>query len=71
MSEEQKTFSEVVKPVMEWLAKNKHPHTKIIIESNRAEMVEGAEIVMTGDLKNAVTDGQRQTGHFYRSVEWY
>ncbi len=50
MSEEQKTFEEVVKPVMEWLAKNKHPHTSIIIDATRAELVEGVETVITDEF---------------------
>ena len=47
---EEKTFEEVVKPVMEWLAKNKHPHTSVIIEATRAEMVEGVEAVLTDEF---------------------
>lgn len=43
--QEQKTFEEVVKPVMEWLAKNKHPHTIINIEATRAELLEGVECI--------------------------
>lgn len=50
MSEEEKTFEEVVKPVMEWLAKNKHPHMSIIIEATRAELVEGVEVVVTDEF---------------------
>lgn len=37
---EKKTFEEVVRPVMEWLAKNRHPNTKIVVESDRAQIVE-------------------------------
>lgn len=50
MSEEQKTFEEIVKPVMEWLAKNKHPHMSIIIEATHAELVEGVECVVTDEF---------------------
>jgi hypothetical protein len=28
-------------PVIEWMNKNYHPHTKVIIESNGFELVEG------------------------------
>jgi hypothetical protein len=35
----QEEFEAVVKPVMKWLAENANPHTKIIIESNSAELV--------------------------------
>ena len=48
--EEEKTFEEVVKPIMEWLAKNKHPHTSIIIEATHAELVEGVECVATDEF---------------------
>ena len=34
-------FIELVNPVMKWMAENLHPHTKIIIEANLAELVEG------------------------------
>lgn len=34
-------FHNLVLPVMEWLDKNHHPHTKIILDSTRAELVEG------------------------------
>jgi len=36
-----KDFDKVVKPVMKWLKKNCHPHMKVIIDSNVAELVEG------------------------------
>lgn len=50
MSEEQqKQFEEVVRPVMKWLAENKHPHTKIIIEANCAEIVEGIGVISTDE----------------------
>lgn len=51
MNEEaQKQFEEVVKPVMKWLAENKHPHSKIIIESNSAELVEGTMVLSTDEF---------------------
>jgi len=34
-------FIELVTPVMKWMAEELHPHTKIIIEANSAELVEG------------------------------
>jgi len=39
--EKRKEFIELVTPVMKWMAENLHPHTKIIIEANSAELVEG------------------------------
>jgi hypothetical protein len=44
------SFEQVVKPVMAWLAKNKHPHMSIIIDSTRAELVEGVECVATDEF---------------------
>jgi len=40
---EQKTkeFQELCRPLNEWLQKNFHPHAKIIIETDHAEIVEG------------------------------
>ena len=43
-------FEKIVKPVMKWLAENYHPHVKIIIESGRAEMVEGIKAVVTDEF---------------------
>jgi len=34
-------FKELCKPLNEWLQKNYHPHTRIIIENDSAEIVEG------------------------------
>ena len=37
----QKEFTELCKPLNEWLKKNCHPHTKIMIDTGGAEIVEG------------------------------
>jgi hypothetical protein len=34
-------FKVLCKPLNEWLQKNYHPHAKIIIETDNAEIVEG------------------------------
>lgn len=47
--EKQKEFEAVVRPLMKWLAENHHPHTKIIIESSCAEMVEGVKVISTDE----------------------
>jgi len=36
-----KEFEELVRPVIQFLDKNFHPHVKIIIENDHAEIVEG------------------------------
>ena len=43
----EKTFEEVVKEIMKWLAENQHPHTTIIVTSTSAELVEGIKSVRT------------------------
>lgn len=47
--EKYKGFEEAVRPVMKWIAENCHPHTKIIIESNVAELSEGQKILATDE----------------------
>ncbi len=42
-------FEELVRPVMKWMAETLHPHTKIIIEANSAELVEGDMVVSTNE----------------------
>lgn len=41
MNEQVKEFEELVKPLMEYLHKNFHPHAQIIINWDGAEVVEG------------------------------
>ena len=40
-------FDEAVRPAMKWLTENCHPHMKIVIESNVAELVEGQKTLVT------------------------
>lgn len=40
-------FIEIVKPVIKWMAENQHPHTKLIIDSKSAELLEGILISET------------------------
>ena len=39
--EQQENFKNIVRPVIEFLNNNSHPHTKIIITSTSAELYEG------------------------------
>lgn len=48
--DKEKTFEEVVKPVIKWLSKNKHPHMSIIIDGTHGELVEGVESVITDEF---------------------
>ena len=42
-------FEELVRPVMKWMAEKLHPHTKIIIEANSAELMEGDTAIQTNE----------------------
>ncbi len=48
------SFTELCKPLMKYLAENHHPHTKIILESNCAELVEGLK--STGIINDFIVD---------------
>lgn len=45
-------FKEVVKPVMDWLKKNYHPHMKMIIDSISAELVSGEMVFYDREIDN-------------------
>lgn len=47
--QKRKEFEEIVKPVIKWIAENSHPHTKIIIDSNSAEIMEGIAAFTTNE----------------------
>lgn len=42
-------FEAIVRPVIEYINNNFHPHVKIIIENDRAEIVEGLINYLTDD----------------------
>lgn len=42
-------FETITRPVIEWLNNNSHPHSKIIIDTLSAEMVEGIRAFTTED----------------------
>lgn len=46
----QEEFELLVKPLIEWLNKNYHPHTKILVEQTRAEILEGLASVVTEEF---------------------
>ena len=48
--EQRKELEQKVKPVMEWLCKNCHPHVTVIIEPTTAELVEGIATVVTDEF---------------------
>ena len=48
--EQKKQFDETVKPVIKWLAENFHPHVKLIVENDRAELLEGSASIVTDEF---------------------
>jgi len=41
IEQEFKAFREAALPLMQWLADNRHPHVTVIVDSERAELLEG------------------------------
>ena len=39
-------FREAVMPLMQWLNDNCHPHCTVIVDSERAELMEGQTVVL-------------------------
>lgn len=46
----QDNFEIFAKPLMKWLAENKHPHCSIILTSTTAELVEGIQCINTDEF---------------------
>lgn len=47
-------FEEVTRPVMKWLNENCHPHHKVVIGPDTAELLEGK--VCTGRITDYIKD---------------
>ena len=48
LSEQQrKEFEEVTRPLIKWLNDNCHPHTTIVADNTRAELLEGVCVFHT------------------------
>ncbi len=45
-----KAFEDAVKPLMKWMAENCHTHTITVVESNKAQLFEGIEVVETNEF---------------------
>lgn len=51
LTKEQRTELErASKPLMKFLAENFHPHVKVIVENDRAELLEGSASVATDEF---------------------
>lgn len=48
-TEAESTFDRAARPLINWLAVNKHPHCKVIVDSTTAELVEGLRTFNTKD----------------------
>lgn len=46
-------FEEAAKPLMKFLAENFHPHVKVIVENNTAEILEGSATVKCDEFIHA------------------
>ncbi len=45
-----KEFEYASKPLMKYLAENHHPHTKVIVESNSSQLLEGLKSIVTDEF---------------------
>ena len=51
LTEEQRESLELAaEPLMDWLLANCHPHTLVIVENDRAELLEGLAMVRSDSL---------------------
>ena len=52
-TEEQRESLELAaKPLMAWLLANCHPHTRVIVENDRAELLEGLAMVRSDNFQS-------------------
>ena len=51
--EKKEELVKVVKPVIKWLNENQHPHTKIIIDCNNFQLMEG---IIGMDINDYIKD---------------
>lgn len=47
---EKDEFLEASKPLIKWLCENRHPHCKVIVDCNSAELLEGEFSVITNEF---------------------
>ena len=48
--EQRESLEAAAKPLMAWLLANCHPHTLVIVENDRAELLEGLAMVRSDRL---------------------
>lgn len=49
MEDDQKSFEEKVRPLIEWLAEHANPHSSVIVTSTDAELLTGEMVVKTDE----------------------
>jgi hypothetical protein len=47
--EQGEQFEVLVRPLMKWLAENRHPHTTVVITAMNAELLEGQIAISTDE----------------------
>lgn len=53
------SFEDAARPLIEWLAENRHSHYTAIVTGTRAELLEGQSVVATGVYMKKVADRLR------------
>lgn len=54
--QQREQFERACGPLMDWLVNNCHPHVTVIVDSQRAELVEGVASIMRRDDDNKESD---------------
>lgn len=49
-SQQRAEMFEAAKPLIKWLNDNTNPHCKVIVETDRAELVEGTALVISDEF---------------------
>lgn len=52
--EQQKSFEEAARPLIQWLCENVHPHHSVIVTPTNAELLEGS--CSTGQITEYLRD---------------
>jgi hypothetical protein len=50
MTDKMKELEEAAKPLMKFLNDNYHPHVKVIVDTNRAELLEGQMSIINNEF---------------------
>lgn len=53
-----KSFQEASYPLMKWMSENVHPHCLVVLDSERAELVEGRTVAQRRLMEKELEDVQ-------------